>query len=169
MIGTKEQCVAFLMNQGDGDFEVKKYFPKRSNQANSYYWKLVELISEERRRDDPQATEEDTHRELLSDYGTKRRNERGELVLHTFIYGREPSEGYYSRPLANVTFKGQNSGFEQGFICAEIKGSHEYNSKEMKALIEGAVMEAQSLGIETKTPAEIEEMTRLLDEKHHSE
>lgn len=169
MIGTKEQCVAFLMNQGEGDFEVKKYFPKRSNQANSYYWKLVELITEERQKDDPQATENETHRELMSDYGAKKRTDKGDLVLHTFIYGREPHEGYYSRPLANITLTGQNSGIEQGFICAEIKGSHEYDSKEMNALIMGAVMEAQTLGIETKTPAEIEEMTRLLDEKHHSE
>lgn len=163
MIGNKLQCVAYLMNQGEGEYEVKKYFPKRSNQANSYYWKLVQLITEERQKDDPLATEQDTHRELLADYGTKLRNDRGELVLHTFIYGREPNEGYYSRPLANVTLTGQNSGLEQGFIVAEIKGSHEYNSKEMNALIMGAVMEAQSLGIETKTPEEIEEMTRLID------
>lgn len=169
MIGSPAQCIAYLFDQKDGDYEVKRYYPKRSNQANAYYWKLVELITEERRKDDPQATETETHRELLADYGTRKRNEQGELIFHTFIYGKEPTEGYYTRPLANVTLTGQNSGVEDGFIVAEIKGSHEYDSKEMKALLDGTIQEAQSLGIETKTPAEIEEMTRLLDEKHHTE
>lgn len=169
MRGSPAQCIAYLFNQKDGDYEVKRYYPKRSNQANAYYWKLVELITEERRKDDPLATETETHRELLADYGTRKKNDRDESIFHTFIYGKEPTEGYYTRPLANVTLTGQNSGVEQGFICAEIKGSHEYNAKEMKKLLDGTIQEAKALDIETKTPAEIEEMTRLLDEKHITE
>ena len=40
-------------------------------------------------------------------------------------------------------------------------GTHLYNTAEMSKFIEGVVQEAQSLGIETKTPNEIAEMMSL--------
>ena len=38
------------------------------------------------------------------------------------------------------------------------KGTSEYNTKEMSIFIDGVVQEAKQLGIETKTPKELEEM-----------
>ena len=38
------------------------------------------------------------------------------------------------------------------------RGSHTYDTKEMSVLIDGTVMEAKELGIETMTPAELAEM-----------
>lgn len=38
------------------------------------------------------------------------------------------------------------------------RGSHTYDTKEMSLLIDGTVMEAKELGIETMTPAELAEM-----------
>lgn len=45
------------------------------------------------------------------------------------------------------------------------KGSSEYDSKEMAILIDGIVQEAKALDIETRTPAEIDEMIRLMEQK----
>ena len=38
------------------------------------------------------------------------------------------------------------------------KPTHELDSKEMAHLIDGAIYEAQQLGLETKTPAELAEL-----------
>ena len=39
-----------------------------------------------------------------------------------------------------------------------MRGSHTYDTKEMSRLIDGAVFEAQALGIETLPPDELERM-----------
>ena len=39
-----------------------------------------------------------------------------------------------------------------------LRGSHDYNSSEMATLVSGIVQEAKQLGIETLTPAELEQM-----------
>lgn len=159
MIGTVMQCIAFLSNQKDGDFEVKRYFPKRSKAANAYYWALVEQIAEERQKDDPNVTKEEIHRSLLNDYGTWEKNEDGSAKWVIFPKNKPlPMDGYYWDTKTEVTVTGQNSGEETGSLYMVIKGSHNYDSKEMKALIDGTVQEAKNLGIETRTPAEIDRM-----------
>ena len=159
MIGTVMQCIAFLSNQKDGDFEVKRYFPKRSKAANAYYWALVEQIAEERQKDDPNVTKEEIHRSLLNDYGTWEKNEDGSAKWVIFPKNKPlPMDGYYWDTKTEVTVTGQNSGEEIGLLYMVIKGSHNYDSKEMKALIDGTVQEAKNLGIETRTPAEIDRM-----------
>ena len=41
-----------------------------------------------------------------------------------------------------------------------LKGTHEYDSKEMSVLINGVVDEARDLDIETLTPAELDRMLK---------
>lgn len=41
------------------------------------------------------------------------------------------------------------------------KGTSEYNTKEMSIFIDGVVQEAKQLGIDTRTPEQIEELKRL--------
>ena len=165
MIGTVMQCIAFLSNQKDGDFEVKRYFPKRSKAANAYYWALVEQITEVMQKDDPNVTKEETHRSLLNDYGSWEKNEDGSAKWVIFPKDKPlPIDGYYWDTKTEVTVKGQNSGEEVGKLYMVVKGSHNYDSKEMKALIDGTVQEAKNLGIETRTPAEIEQMIAEMGE-----
>ena len=76
-----------------------------------------------------------------------------------------PKDGYFYDMGADVTVKGKNSGDEIGHAYIIIRGSHTYNSKEMSTLLNGVIQEAQSLGIETMTPAEIEEMLRMIGDK----
>lgn len=159
MIGSVMQCIAFLSNQKDGDFEVKRYFPKRSKAANAYYWALVEQIAEERQKDDPNVTKEEVHRELMRDYGTWEHEKDGSPKWVIFAKDKPlPSEGYFTKPFAEVTVNDEKNGTQIGFAYFAIKGSHNYDSKEMKKLIDGAVQEAKNLEIETRTPAEIDRM-----------
>lgn len=159
MIGSVMQCIAFLSNQKDGDFEIKRYFPKRSKAANAYYWSLVEQIAEARQREDPNVTKEEIHRSLLNDYGTWEKNKDGSAKWVIFPKNKPlPLDGYYWDTKTEVTVKGQKSGEEIGRLYMVIKGSHNYDSKEMHTLIDGTVQEAKNLGIETRTPAEIDRM-----------
>lgn len=160
--GSVLECIAYLSNRKDGQFEVKPYKEKRSLSANGYYWKLVELITAERRKDDPQATKEETHRLLMQDYGAWEKNDDGELITATFIEGKPSKSGYYSRPVAFVKMIGENSGRERGEVRVVVKGSHEYTVSEMNDLLRGTINEAQQLGIQTLTPQEVELMLQQM-------
>lgn len=45
-----------------------------------------------------------------------------------------------------------------------MRGSHTYDTAEMAALIDGTIAEAKALGIETLTPAQLEEMMRAYEQ-----
>lgn len=167
MRGRPSDLVAWLFEQPkDKVFEVTEYREKRSLSANGYYWKLVELITAERRKDDPNATKEEIHRALMRDYGAWEHEADGSPKWVILAENKPlPSEGYFSKPFAKVSVTGERGNIQTGLAYISVKGSHEYNSKEMYDLIQGAVQEAKQLDIETKTPQEIEELTRLLDEK----
>lgn len=161
MIGSVMQCIAFLTNQISGEFEVRKYKPKRSKRANAYYWKLVEMITEERRKDGVALSTNQVHRELMESYGAWEYDENGELVTSTNIVGHLSRCGYFTKPIAMVEMVGIKNGkktVEQGEVRICVRGSHTYESHDMNNLIQGAVMEAQNLGIQTMTPQEIEQM-----------
>ena len=162
MRGRPSDLVAWLFEQPkDKVFEVKEYHEKRSLNANSYYWVLVDQIAKKMN-----LPPENVHRQLMTDYGTWLYDDNGSPIWVIFPDNKPlPKDGYYFDTKAQVAVKGQNSGEEKGRAYIVIKGSHEYNSKEMYDLIQGAVQEAKQLDIETKTPQEIEEMTRLLDDK----
>ena len=158
--GSVLDCIAFLSKQRDGEFEVTTYKPKvkRSLNANSYYWVLVDQIAEKMC-----LPRDEVHRQMLTDYGTWEKNEDGSVKWVIFPENKPlPNDGYYFDTKSIVTVKGQNSGEEIGRVYIVVKGSHEYNSKEMYDLIQGAIMEAKQLDIETRTPAEIDEMIRLI-------
>jgi len=161
VIGTALQCIAFLTNQIGGEFEVRKYKPKRSKRANAYYWKLVEMIAEERGKDGVAVSANQVHRELMESYGAWEYDENGELVTSTNIVGHLSRYGYFTKPIAMVEMVGIKKGkktVQHGEVRICVRGSHTYDAHDMNHLIQGAVMEAQNLGIQTMTPQEIEQM-----------
>ena len=60
-------------------------------------------------------------------------------------------EGHWEKIRDNGTFA----------AYAMIKGSSEYDTKEMSVFIDGVVSEAKELGIQTETPEEIERLKAL--------
>lgn len=159
MRGRPSDLVAWLFEQPkDKVFEVSECREKRSLSANSYYWVLVGQIAEKMN-----LPRETVHRQLMTDYGAWEKNDDGSPKWVILAENKPlPKDGYYFDTKAKVSIKGQNSGEEIGRAYIVIKGSHEYNSKEMYDLIQGAVQEAKQLDIETRTPAEIQEMIELM-------
>lgn len=159
MRGRPSDLVAWLFEQPkDKIFEVSEYREKRSLSANSYYWVLVGQIAEKMN-----LPRETVHRQLMTDYGTWLYDDNGSPIWVIFPENKPlPKDGYYFDTKAQVAVKGAKSGEEKGRAYIVIKGSHEYDSKEMYDLIQGAVQEAKQLDIETRTPAEIQEMIELM-------
>ena len=149
MIGFSLELIAWLSQQKtDVKFEVTEYHPKRSLSANAYAWALINKIADALRK-----SKEEVYLQMLKDYG------QSEFVS---VLSNINVKGYFK--YYEEYGKGHVEGRE--FTHYKVyKGSSEFNSKEMAILIDGIVQEAKALDIETRTPAEIDEMIRLMEQK----
>lgn len=156
--GSVLACIAWLSARKDGQYEIKPYREKRSKDANSYYWALLDKLAQVLNK-----SKDELHREMLHDFGTWEYNADG-TPKWVILPENEPlpKDGYFYDIGAKVTVKGAKSGTETGHAYIIIRGSHTYNSKEMAQLISGLVQECRQQDIETMTPQEIEEMCRDL-------
>lgn len=67
------------------------------------------------------------------------------------------------KPTSQVKLGTKNQMFRTYVM---IRGSSTYDTKEMSILLDELIQEAQNLGIETLTPAELEEI-RQYEQEHH--
>lgn len=152
-----------LLKEEDLDIEVKKHRESRSLNANAYYWSLVGRMA-----DILKAPKSEIHNRLLRDYGTLE-EAGGQLV--TLLLPDEDEvakevdrkETYHLKPTSHLKEGKDGRMFRAYFL---IKGSSEYDTKEMSTLIDGAISEAKELGIETLTPEEHERMMAAYEEHH---
>lgn len=146
-----EQLYDGLKNVEKLEITLKKYRKKRSLNANAYCWVLIDKIAKETLR-----TSDEVYEDMLRDYGYPMLNEDGTPVIITIKKGIES----HVRELHIKLIKyGYLNGKEYGSYQV-IRGSSEYNTKEMATFIDCVVYEAKELGIETLTPAELERMKR---------
>ena len=131
------------------DCEIKQHREKRSKNANDYSWLLQDKIAKALNR-----SVDDIHEQMVLEYG----------VLETYSIKKEAFESacrlfdYFK-----ILGESQVNGSSFVHIRAGI-GTHLYDTKEMATFIDGVVQEAQQLGIETKTPAEIAELMSLWEQ-----
>lgn len=129
-----------------------KYRQKRSLDANAYFHVLVSKIAEVLHTSN---TEVKNH--LIRDYG---QYEYIDDQIPTYLVAPEYVDAMLNRE--DIHFK--PAGYEgERARLAVMRGSHTYDSKEMSVLIDGAVLEAKELGIETMSPEEIKHMLEVLD------
>ena len=116
------------------EISIKEYKPKRSLNANNYYWRLVNQIAAAMKM-----SNDDVHFQMLKDYGT--------CEMFTALNDVDVSKyfKYYE-----VEKKGEKWTAYRVFM-----GSSEMDTSQMARLIDGVVQEAQALGIETMTPSEL--------------
>ena len=70
---------------------------------------------------------------------------------------------YHIRPTSQVK-SGKDGKMYRTYMM--LRGSHDYDTKEMSTLIDGVVSEAKELGIETMTPDRIKEMMAAYEERY---
>ena len=135
------------------DFSLKKHREKRSMNANAYAWVLLDKIAEVLK-----CTKEDVYKHAIKSVGV--------------------FEVLPIKDIAVASFKRRWKSKGLGWVCEELGsskikdytnvvayyGSSTYDTKEMSRFIDFLVEEAKGLGIETKTPEEIEDMKSLWSE-----
>lgn len=154
MTGTAVQIIRWLTTQKqDVEWDIKKHRKKRSLDANGYYWKLVTEIAEATK-----VSKNEVHNVLLRRYGQAQGID-GRLVT-VYIPDTEKAakqalmaEDYHIKPTSYVQVGSKGQVFRQYVM---LRGSRTYDSREMAILIDGAISEAEQLGIQTLTPAELE-------------
>lgn len=148
-ITTRESCKRLWETLGNKEisFSIKKRTVPRSLNANNYAWSLIEKIAAALKSD-----KDSVYEEMLRLYGTGETytDDAGNecKVLFSLREGVPPA--LVARHYAEI-----GNGFVDGkkFIhYRAIKGTSEYNTKEMSDLIDGIVSECKELGIETDTP-----------------
>ena len=129
--------------------EVKISRNKRSLNANAYFHVLVGKIAEKLTISKAKAKNI-----LLGKYGQREMVDDGPLIISILenvdMYERED---IHCIPVGHGVVNGRD--FTHWAI---VRPSHEYDTKEMAALIDGTIEDAKELGIETITPAELERM-----------
>lgn len=147
------------------DVELKKHRKKRSLDANAYYWRLASDLADVLHVSKPYI-----HNYLLRRYG------QIEMIDDQAVYIVIPDtesaqkkvdeeQMYHLKPTSQVK-PGKGGMMYRTYMM--LKGSHEYDTKEMSHLIDGLVSECKEVGIETLTPEELERMLLEYGKKHNA-
>lgn len=124
---------------------TKLFRLKRSRDANSYSWVLIQKIAEDQHTD-----KWSVYLEMLGRYGVFTH-----IIVRPGVVDRVVSEWRTVKNLGEVTVSGQTGIQLQCYF-----GSSTYDTKEMSVFIEGIVNECHELGIETATPEELDRMKK---------
>lgn len=135
------------------DVEIKKHRKKRSLDANAYYWLLVSRIG-----NITGDSKNRIHNIMLERYGELDRMPDGSLI--PFCIRDDIDHMEFSYPHLKPTQKTLSKGGKLYRWFYQIKGSSEYDTKEMSCLIDGIVSECKEMGIETLPPEELERMMK---------
>lgn len=170
---THKMMTSFLLDAAPADVEqmadkvlsveLKQYRKKRSLDANSYYWVLCTKVAGSLGR-----SMASIHNDMLRKYGQIELIDGKAVYLvipdtETAANRADEAETYHIKPTSEVK-AGRDGKMYRTYMM--LRGSHDYDTKEMSALIEGVVSEAKELGIETLTPQELQEMMDSY-EKHY--
>lgn len=131
--------------------DLKKWYKKRSLDANAYCWVLCDKIA----KNVGNITKEDVYKDAISNVGS----------FETMIIEEKAYENF------KRIWEKQGLGFLVQEVsrkdkCVKVHcyyGSSTYDSKEMSLLIDLIVQQAKEIGIETKTELEIKS---LLEQWH---
>lgn len=146
-----ESQVEQILEQDKLTIKAVKFRQKRSLNANAYFHTLVAQIADERT-----ISKARSKNELICKYGQPELLPDGSPMVYKT---NAPVE--YMLELESIHCIPVKYDVEDGVELTVYKiyrGSHTYNTKEMSVLIDGTVEDAKELGIETKTPDEIERM-----------
>lgn len=125
--------------------EIKKYREKRSLDANAYCWVLLQKMAEILKKD-----KDEVYVDMICKYGVFTH-----YIVKPSAVERTKEVWRAVRELGEVTVNGKTGIQLQCYF-----GSSTYDTREMSVLIDGIVGECKEMGIQTLTPAEIEDMKR---------
>lgn len=146
--------------------KAARWIEKRSLDSNAYYWVLLSKLAEGLHISKPRA-----HNMMLRRYG------QNLLIDGIKAYIRIPdtekaekmaleASTYHIRPTSQ-TVSGSDGVTYRTYVM--LKGSSDYDTREMSELIDGLVSECKECGIETATPEELQRMLDLYDQNRRKD
>lgn len=152
LLDTKDsEYIEQLKNQDKLNIELKKYRKKRSNNANSYFWKLLGEYCEEKNVD---TIEE--YKERVKRLGIFRQFKIEKDNISTFEKMWTAQGTAWFCEILDTDFVGDTE-FK---IINAYYGSSSFNTKQMSRLINDLVEDCKGVGIETKPEEEIESLLK---------
>lgn len=127
------------------EIEVKR--KKRSKNANSYFWELLQKLCQEMNLDVIQE-----YRKRVKELGIFKQWELDTTNVPTFIHLWE------DRGIAWFTEKVEEIGGKT--VLNAYYGSSSYNSKQFSKLLDNLIQDCKTVGIQTLDDKEIEELIR---------
>ena len=158
LLNTDEiSIVEQLKNENKLNIEMKKWFRKRSLDANSYCWVLCDKIAKEISKDGTVVTKDAVYQDAILQIGT----------FEPFIVQESGFEKF------KRIWENQGLGFLVQIIskkdkCVKVNcyyGSSTYDTKEMSLLINLLVDSAKTYDIETKSPEEVNSLLETWNKK----
>ena len=161
---TKKPMIKFLVNENldgieklDGKdlvIKVVKSTRPRSLNANSYFHVLCDRL-----RQELGVSMAKMKNDLITSYGQIEYISEGQALIYKT---NAPIE--YIQELEDAHMKFIKQSEDGAYWYKVYRGSHTYNTDEMRMLLEGTVAEAKEQGIETKTPDELARLAALWGE-----
>ena len=157
MQANSRQLILYLMDQpADKVWVLDEYKEKkhRSLDSNAYFHVLCDKL-----RQKLGISMAACKNHLIADYGQILYIEENQPMIY-----KTNAPDDYMRELETIHSKCIKVAEENGknvYFYRIYRGSHTYNTEEMAQLIRGTVEECKAQGIETATPAEIEQMQKL--------
>lgn len=141
------------LKNNDIVIEIKKFFKKRSLDANAYAWVLIEKIAEK-----INISKNEVYRKEITEHGT--------YIVHC-LENKDVDKSCKDWCSFGLGFQVEifPSKIEGCTNVMFYKGSSYYDSKEMSKLIDGIIHEAEGLGIPTITEKEKEKLLQKWGEK----
>lgn len=161
--GKANEIVLFLMGQNIDrdmvwDLQPHKEVKKRSLDSNAYFHVLCDKL-----RLKLGISMARCKNQLIADYGQCFYVEDEPMVYKT----NAPEDYMIEQEIIHTKcVKVTEENGKPVYFYRVYRGSHTYNSAEMAALIRGTVEECKLQGIDTATPAEIELMQKLWEQRY---
>ena len=138
--GANRSEIESLDNSHPYRLKLSKWSDKRSLDSNAYLWQLVTKIAEA-----VKSSKEEVYEELLRKYGLV--DEEVVITVKSTV-DMSRIEGHW--------LKIKDNGTWSGYI--RIRGSSEYDRREMANFLDRVVEDAKEIGVETLTPTELERL-----------
>lgn len=133
------------MNEGTTlETEIDPPKKKRSLDQNSYAWVLMEQLAKVMN-----TSKEEIYEIMLQRYGTLQRDLNNKLLVIPNEEILKSTAELHLKYIGDKVINGQNKK-----LNAVIKGSSQYDTKEMKQFLDGIITECDDNGIETLTEEE---------------
>lgn len=143
------------------DYEVviRRKKRRRSLNANNYSWVLTDQLA-----DKLNITKDECHRLMLTRYGQTAKDKNGNNLIISAL-ATIPQDALIETLGYIAPIKSGWVGSKEFIHYRILKGSSEFDTKEMSIFLDGIISECKEQGIETATPDELARMKAMWGEK----